>query len=83
MLRIRWSLQAVDDLEPVPLAAHRQILAIIELLRRMPRMGAEHSEIPGKRAFRCGNYYIVYRIVSDERIEINRIQDCRRGDRVI
>lgn len=77
--------RAQKDLEALPLAVQDQIVAKVELLRDFPEMGpAMFDAFQGYRALLAARntYRIVYRVVSDELIEVAYIRHCARQTRL-
>lgn len=77
--------RAQKDLEALPLAVQDQVVAKLELLRDFPEMGpAMFDAFQGYRALLAARniYRIVYRIVSDDLIEVAYIRHCARQTRL-
>ena len=77
--------RAQKDLEALPLAVQDQIVAKVELLRDFPEMGpAMFDAFQGYRALLAARntYRIIYRIVSDELVEVAYIRHCARQTRL-
>jgi plasmid stabilization system protein ParE len=83
--RVKLLPRAQNELETFPLAIQDQIIAKIELLRDFPEMGpAMFDAFQGYRALLAARntYRIVYRIISDDLIEIAYIRHCSRQTRL-
>lgn len=77
--------RAQKDLEALPLAIQDQIIAKLELLRDFPEIGATMFDaFQGYRALLAARntYRIVYRIVSDNLVEVAYIRHCIRQTRL-
>ncbi len=77
--------RAQKDLEALPLAVQDQIVAKVELLRDFPEMGpAMFDAFQGYRALLAARntYRIIYRIVSDQLVEVAYIRHCARQTRL-
>lgn len=77
--------RAQKDLEALPLAIQDQIIAKLELLRDFPEIGAAMFDaFQGYRALLAARntYRIVYRIVSDNLVEVAYIRHCIRQTRL-
>ena len=77
--------RAQKDLEALPLVVQDQIVAKVELLRDFPEMGpAMLDAFQGYRALLAARntYRIIYRIVSDELVEVAYIRHCARQTRL-
>ena len=73
--------RAQKDLEALPVAVQDQIIAKLDLLCDFPEMGpAMFDAFDGYRALLAArnSYRIVYRIASDELIEVAYIRHCAR-----
>ncbi len=77
--------RAQKDLEALPVAVQDQIIAKLDLLCDFPEMGpAMFDAFHGYRALLAArnSYRIVYRIASDELIEVAYIRHCARQTRL-
>ncbi len=77
--------RAQRDLEALPLAIQDQIIAKLELLREFPEIGpAMFDAFQGYRALLAAKntYRVIYRIVSDDLIEVAYIRHCARQTRL-
>lgn len=77
--------RAQKELEALPLAIQDQIIAKLELLRAFPEIGAAMFDaFRGYRALLAARntYRIVYRIVSDDLVEVAYIRHCARQMRL-
>ena len=77
--------RAQKNLEALPLAVEDQIVAKLELLRDFPEMGpAMFDAFQGYRVLLAARntYRIVYRIVSDDLIEVAYFRHCARQTRL-
>lgn len=77
--------RAQKDLEALPLAVQDQIIAKLDLLCDFPEMGpAMFDAFQGYRALLAARntYRIIYRIVSDELVEVAYIRHCARQTRL-
>lgn len=69
------------ELEAFPPAIQDQIVAKLELLRDFPEMGAAMFDaFQGYRAILAAknNYRIVYRVISNDLVEVAYIRHCAR-----
>ena len=76
--------RAQRELEALPSATQDQIVAKLDLLRDFPEMGiAIFDAFRGYRALLAARntYRIIYRIVSDDLLEIAYIRHCARQTR--
>ncbi len=91
MVRINWTLRARDDLKNIAdyiskdsvVYAKRQVVKIRKrttILKTQSRIGKIVPEIenPDIRELIEGNYRIIYKIVSKDRIDILTIHHCAR-----
>lgn len=77
--------RAQKELEALPLAIQDQIIAKLELLRDFPEIGAAMFDaFQGYRALLAAknSYRIVYRIVSDDLVEVAYIRHTARQVRL-
>ena len=77
--------RAQRDLEALPLAIQDQIVAKLGLLREFPEIGPAMSDaFQGYRALLAAKntYRVIYRIVSDDLIEVAYIRHCARQARL-
>ena len=77
--------RAQKELETLPFAIHDQIIAKLELLRDFPEIGAAMFDaFQGYRALLAAknNYRIIYRVVSDNLVEVAYIRHCARQTRL-
>lgn len=77
--------RAQNDLDALPLAIQDQIVAKLELLRDFPEIGAAMFDaFQGYRALLAAknSYRIVYRIISDDLVEVAYIRHCARQMRL-
>ena len=77
--------RARKELEALPLAIQDQIVAKLDLLRNFPEVGAAMFDaFQGYRALLAAKstYRIVYRIVSDDLVEVAYIRHCARQTRL-
>jgi len=77
--------RAQRELEALPLAIQDQIVAKLELLRDFPEIGAAMFDaFQGYRALLAAKntYRIVYRIISDDLVEVAYIRHCARQTRL-
>ena len=77
--------RAQKELEALPFAVQDQIIAKLELLRDFPEMGpAMFDAFQGYRALLAAKntYRIIYRIVSDDLIEVAYVRHCARQTRL-
>ncbi len=77
--------RAQKELETLPLAIQDQIIAKLEHLREYPEIGAAMFDaFQGYRALLAAknSYRIVYRIVSDDLVEVAYIRHCARQTRL-
>ena len=77
--------RAVEELEALPSAVQDQIISKLELLYDFLEMGPAMSDaFAGYHAFLAAKntYRIIYRIVSDEVVEIAYIRHCARQTRL-
>lgn len=71
--------QAQEDLNLVEDPLLTEIIARIDCLRSYPYWGAAMgSSFMGYRSFVVGIFRVVYKIISEERIDIVYIRHCRR-----
>ena len=77
--------RAQKELEALPLAIQDQIIAKVEVLRDFPEIGAAMFDaFQGYRALLAAKntYRIVYRMVSDDLVEVAYIRHCARQMRL-
>ena len=77
--------RAQRELEALPLAIQDQIIAKLELLPDFPEIGAAMFDaFQGYRALLAAKntYRIVYRMVSDDLVEVAYIRHCARQMRL-
>jgi len=77
--------RAQNDLDALPLAIQDQIVAKLELLRDFSEIGAAMFDaFQGYRALLAAKntYRIVYRIVSDDLVEVAYVRHCARQTRL-
>ena len=77
--------RAQKDLEALPPAIQDQIIAKLELLRYFPELGpAMFDAFQGYRALLAAKntYRVVYRIATDDLIEVAYIRHCARQTRL-
>lgn len=77
--------RAQRELEALPLAIQDQIIAKLELLRDFPEIGpAMFDAFQGYRALLAAknSYRIVYRVISDDLVEVAYIRHCARQTRL-
>lgn len=77
--------RAQKELETLPLAIQDQIIAKLEYLREYPEMGAAMFDaFQGYRTLLAAknSYHIVYRIVSNDLVEVAYIRHCARQTRL-
>ena len=77
--------RAQKELEALPLAIQDQIIAKLELLPDFPEIGAAMFDaFQGYRALLAAKntYRIVYRMVSDDLVEVAYIRHCARQMRL-
>jgi plasmid stabilization system protein ParE len=77
--------RAQKELEALPPAIQDQIIAKLELLRDFPEMGAAMFDaFQGYRAILAAknNYRIVYRVISNDLVEVAYIRHCARQVRL-
>lgn len=73
--------RAQKDLSELPTKIHDQVIAKIQLLYDFPEMGAPMFEAyEGYRALLAagGRYRIIYRVMSEDLIEVAYIRHCAR-----
>lgn len=83
--RVKLLPRAQKELEALPLAVQDQIIAKLELLRDFPEMGpAMFDAFQGYRALLAARntYRMIYRIVSDDLIEVAYVRHCARQTRL-
>ena len=91
MVRLIWTIQSVEDLESIftfiakdsPNYAKRQIIRIRDrarLLKKLPKLGRVVPEIENEkvREIISGSYRIIYRIQTDDLVEIITILHSSR-----
>ena len=77
--------RAEKDLDVVPTAIQDQIVSKVELLRDFPEMGPAMLEaFQGYRALLAvkNTYRVIYRVVSDDLIEVAYIRHCAQQIRL-
>lgn len=78
-MKLRFLLQAKDELSEISDPLFSRVLRRLELLKKFPELGAflpePHSDM---RSTVVENFRIVYRLLANGVIEINYIRDCRR-----
>ena len=77
--------RAQKELQALPPAIQDQIVAKLELLRDFPEMGAAMFDaFQGYRAILAAknNYRIVYRVISNDLVEVAYIRHCARQMRL-
>ena len=77
--------RAQKDMEALSIAVQDQIVAKLELLRDFPEMGpAMFDAFHGYRSLLAAKntYRVVYRIVSDDLIEVAYVRHCSRQTRL-
>ena len=77
--------RAQKELEALPAAIHDQIIAKLDLLFDFPEIGAAMFDaFQGYRALLAAKntYRIVYRMVSDDLVEVAYIRHCARQMRL-
>ncbi|MGE0821649.1 MAG: type II toxin-antitoxin system RelE/ParE family toxin [Candidatus Binatia bacterium] len=82
--RVKLLPRAEKELEELPAALQEQIISKLELLRDFPEMGpAMFDAFVGYRALLAAKntYRIIYRVVSDDEIEVAYIRHCARQSR--
>ena len=82
---VRLLPRAQKDLEALPLSVQDQIVAKLELLRAFPEMGpAMFDAFHGYRALLAAKntYRVIYRVVSDDLIEVAYVRHCSRQTRL-
>ena len=83
--RVKLLPRAEKELEALPSAIQDQIITKLELLRDFPEMGAAMFDaFQGYRALLAArnSYRIIYRIVSENLIEVAYIRHCARQTRL-
>ena len=79
-LELMFRPQAQRDLDEVKKRLPRtweEILKKIELIKEFPEMGPKMDQVfYGFRQILCGNYRIIYEIISDTQIEIAYVRHC-------
>jgi len=83
--RVKLLPRAQAELETLPPALQDQIIAKLDLLRDFPEIGpAMFDAFRGYRALLAARntYRIVYKIVSDDLIEVAYIRHCARQTRL-
>ncbi len=83
--KVRLLPRAPKDLAALPLAIQDPIIAKLELLREFPEMGpAMLDAFQGYCALLAAKntYRVIYRIVSDDLIEVAYIRHCARQTRL-
>lgn len=86
--RVELLPRAERELSGLPISVQDQILAKLETLREFPELGAPMLDaFQGYRSLLAARktYRIIYRVVSDELVEIAYIRHCARqiGLRII
>ena len=83
--RVKLLPRAQKELEALPLAIQDQIIAKLELLRDFSEIGAAMFDaFQDYRALLAAKntYRIIYRIISDDLIEVAYIRHCARQTRL-
>ncbi len=83
--KVRLLPRAQKELETLPFAIQDQIIAKLEIRRDFPEIGAAMFDaFQGYRALLAAkhSYRIVYRIVSDDLVEVAYIRHCARQTRL-
>ena len=83
--KVRLLPRAQKELEALPFTIQDQIVAKLEHLYEFPEMGAAMFDaFQGYRALLAAknNYRIVYRVVSDNLVEVAYIRHCARQTRL-
>ena len=83
--RVKLLPRAQAELEALPLAVQDQIIAKLDLLRDFPELGpAMFDAFRGYRALLAARntYRIVYKIISDDLIEVAYVRHCARQFRL-
>lgn len=71
--------QAREDLDRIHDPLFSKVIEKIEILRDYPHWGASmEGPFIGYRSFIVGIFRVVYRVISDDLIEIAYIRHCRR-----
>jgi len=86
--RVELLPRAQRELDSLPAVTRDQILVKLEMLREFPEMGAPMVDaFRGYRALLAGrgSYRVVYRVLSDQLVEVAYIRHCARqvGLRVV
>jgi plasmid stabilization system protein ParE len=79
--RVELLPRAQRELDSLTAVTRDQILAKLEMLREFPEMGAPMVDaFRGYRALLAarGNYRVVYRVPSDQLVEVAYIRHCAR-----
>ena len=80
MREVYFLAQAQEDLDPVKDPLWTEIIEKIELLKEYPLWGAPmDGPFTGYRSFVVGIFRVVYKVISDRRIEIAYIRHCKRN----
>lgn len=77
--------RAQKELEALPLSIQDQIIAKLDLIRDFPEIGpAMFDAFQGYRALLAAknSYRIVYKVVSDDLVEVAYIRHCARQTRL-
>ncbi|HEX4047635.1 MAG TPA: type II toxin-antitoxin system RelE/ParE family toxin [Elusimicrobiota bacterium] len=78
-MKLRFLLQAKEDLSAISDPLFSRVLRRLDLLKKFPELGAllpdPHADM---RSTVVDNFRIVYRLLANGAIEINYIRDCRR-----
>ena len=78
-MRIYLLPQAVEDLEAVHDPLYSKLIAKIQLLKEFPSLGpALYGPFAGYRALTVDLFRVIYRIVTDEHLEVAYIRHCKR-----
>lgn len=91
MVQINWTFQSIDDLREIANYIGRdshkyaklQVIRIrnkVEILKTQPKVGSLVQELPREdlRQLLQGNYRIIYKIISEERIDILTVHHSSR-----
>ncbi|NCQ26335.1 MAG: type II toxin-antitoxin system RelE/ParE family toxin [Armatimonadetes bacterium] len=77
MSELRWSPEAVAELDRMPLSWARRLYETVELIAAVLRMGRVREELGGSRAFLSGYHHIVYDwFPDDEVVFVVALLDC-------
>ncbi|GEM_PF-1975743 len=71
--------QDLDQIRKLSIHIADEIIQKMELLMEFPEMGpAMDQAYQGFRQLLCGNYRIIYEVISETRIEVAYIRHCSR-----